>query len=184
MSAEPDYPLEVRTERLLLRRFAEADLDAWHRAVFADPDVMRFLPPRAPVPRGEMADRLRRINDHWVSHGFGVWGVVLPERDEVIGHCGLRSVEEWPGDVEVLYALGRPWWGNGYATEAARASVRLGFERLGLPRIVGFALPENAASRRVLEKAGMRLRGETRLFDLDLVWYSVAREGGTGAPAR
>lgn len=50
MSAEPGYPLEVRTERLLLRRFAEADLDAWHRAVFADPDVMRFLPSRAPVP--------------------------------------------------------------------------------------------------------------------------------------
>lgn len=94
----------------------------------------------------------------------------------MIGHCGLRAVDEWPGDVEVLYALGRPWWGKGFATEAARASVRLGFERLGLPRIVGFALPENAASRRVLEKAGMRLRGETRLFDLDLVWYSVERE--------
>lgn len=184
MSAEPSHAVEVRTPRLVLRRMTEGDLDEWHRAVFADPGVMRFLPPREPLPRDVMEERLRRLDEHWAEHGFGVWGVVLPERDEVIGHCGLRAVDEWPGDVEVLYALGRQWWGNGYATEAARASVRVGFERLRLPRVVGFVLPENAASRRVLEKAGMTLRGETRLFDLDLVWYAAEREAGSAPPAR
>jgi RimJ/RimL family protein N-acetyltransferase len=104
-----------------------------------------------------------------------VWAVVERETDALIGHCGLRYLED-TSDVELLYGLGRRFWGRGVATEAGRASLGYGFEQAGLSRIVALAKPENAASRRVMEKLGMTFEGEAHHFGLVAVRYAISRD--------
>src|SRR5436190_7169991 len=123
----------------------EADLAEWHRLVFSDPEVMRYLPSGVPVPMERTAEVHGRWEEAWATRGLAPWGLELLETGRLVGHCGLRHVEELPGEVEVLYALGREHWGAGYATEAAGASLRYGFDRVGLERILAFAMPPNGA---------------------------------------
>jgi ribosomal-protein-alanine N-acetyltransferase len=176
-AASPIESPRLETERLRLRRLVEADVEAWHRLVFSDPEVMRYLPSGVPVSRDRTRDVLRRFDEGWDLRGIAPWGVDLISTGELIGHCGLRHVDELPGEVEVLYALGRDHWGRGYATEGARAAVGFGFDRLGLERILAFAIPGNRASRRVMEKVGMTYQRRARLFGIDVVEYRIERSG-------
>ncbi len=98
---------------------------------------------------------------------------------EFIGFIGLAYHDGWPeGEhkTEVGWRLNRTHWGRGLATEGALASVRYGFEGLGLERIISITLPENAASRRVMEKAGLTYRGGTRWMGNNVVWYAIDRD--------
>ena len=90
---------------------------------------------------------------------------------EFIGDCGLVYVEGKGPEVEVAYHLTKEWWGRGLATEAARACLDYGFRELGLREIIAICFPEHVASRRVMEKAGMRYVGPARYYELDLVKY-------------
>jgi ribosomal-protein-alanine N-acetyltransferase len=95
-----------------------------------------------------------------------------------IGFVGLRYNEEWSeGEhkTEVGWRLDRAWWNRGLATEGALASLGYGFEVLELERIISFTVPENAASRRVMEKCDLVQQGETRWKGLDHVWYALDR---------
>ena len=112
-------------------------------------------------------------------------GVDLPLRasgggkgyGELIGRIGQLHHADWPEDHKgkVAWLLDRSRWGRGLATEGALASLRYGFEEAGLERVISIALPQNLASRRVMEKAGLTLRGERRWKDMDLVWYAIDR---------
>ena len=106
-----------------------------------------------------------------------MWAVEHRATGAFAGFVGLLHVENWPegGATEVGWRLKRSFWGRGLATEGARASLRYGFEVLDLERIISITLPENAASRRVMEKAGMTLRGETRWKGREVVWYDAER---------
>jgi RimJ/RimL family protein N-acetyltransferase len=156
----------LKTERLLLRPWrAAADLDAL-AAMNADAEVMRWVAPNRPLSRAESADLLDRIVRHWDEHGFGLWAVE-PRDGEAgcIGFAGLAIPSFLPAvlpAVEVGWRLAPAWWGRGYATEAARASVDFGFARLGLRRIVSVIEEHNARSLAVAERLGMR-RGADRL---------------------
>ena len=150
----------LETERLLLRPWRPAeDLDAL-AAINADPDVMRFVAPNRPLTRAETAGQLERFVAHWERHGFGLWAVVPRDGDgRAIGFAGLAIPSFLPQilpAVEVGWRLASGSWGRGYATEAARASVAFGFERLGLRSIVSVIEPGNVRSLRVAEKLGMR----------------------------
>ncbi|MCW5882339.1 MAG: GNAT family N-acetyltransferase [Anaerolineae bacterium] len=165
----------IETPRLILRRLTPADMDAYYEAVFADPDVMRYLAARRPLPRDAFEARIpAMLMDHWEQHGFGPWVVIRKTDDRLIGHAGLRY---WPDstEVEVLYALTPSTWGQGLATEAARASLRYGFDTLNLERIIAAAFAENVASRRVLAKCGMREVGPFTWRELELVRYECER---------
>ena len=150
----------LETERLLLRPWRPAeDLDAL-AAINADPDVMRFVAPNRPLTRAETADQLERFVAHWERHGFGLWAVVPRDGDgRAVGFAGLAIPSFLPQilpAVEVGWRLASAAWGRGYATEAARASVAFGFERLGLRSIVSVVEAGNVRSLRVAEKLGMR----------------------------
>jgi RimJ/RimL family protein N-acetyltransferase len=142
----------VTTERLRLRGFRAEDLPA-HRAAVDDDPAVTWAHTRIPL-----ADSLRRWADRlddWERQGFGMWIVEVAATGTVIGHAGLQRLEGGD-DVELGYYLGRAAWGQGYATEAARACLAHGFGAAGLRRIVAVVRTENEASRKVLGKLGFR----------------------------
>lgn len=165
----------IETARLLLRPLTPSDLDDYTRLIFADAEVMRYLPKRDLAPRERAARTLMVFAEHWSQHGLGAWAVTDKVTGEFMGHCGLGPVPE-AGEIEVLYSLGRIYWGQGIATEAARASVRFGFEHANLARLVAFAVPDNIGSRRVMEHLDFVYEKEAHYFGLDLVQYALARE--------
>lgn len=179
---------EIETDRLLLRRWRENDLDAYAR-ICADPEAMRYIT-GAPLTREQCETRIASFEKVWRERGFGMWAAEEKASGELIGRVGFVYHEDWPGDdkTEVGWLLDRSRWGEGFATEGARVSLRYGFEDLGLERIISFTYPANAASRRVMERAGLTLRGATRWRDLDVIWYAIDRrewEGGDqGQPSR
>jgi RimJ/RimL family protein N-acetyltransferase len=175
----------LETERLLLRPWRPAeDLDAL-AAVNGDPEVMRFVAPNRPLTRAETEAQLERFVAHWDEHGFGLWAVVPRRAPDArcIGFAGLAIPSFLPAvlpAVEVGWRLTAAAWGRGYATEAARASLAFGFERLALRSIVSIVDARNERSLRVCEKLGMR-PGPDRLHPLTrrrLRVMQVGREPG------
>jgi RimJ/RimL family protein N-acetyltransferase len=165
----------IETARLSLRRLRPTDMDDYYARIYADADVMRTLPAGKPISRAEFEARVPTFMvQHWMTHGFGPWAVIYKADGQCIGHCGLRY---WPEslDVEVLYALAKRYWHQGLATEAARASVRYGFQHLHLEHIIAAALVENHASRRVLEKIGMRYDSLFQFQGLTVAGYVLTR---------
>jgi RimJ/RimL family protein N-acetyltransferase len=143
----------IRTERLLLRRWGDSDREPF-AAMNTDPAVMEHL--QGPMSRERSDEFVDRIERHWDEHGWGLWAVEVPGAAPFIGYVGL-----WPagyvaeGMVEVGWRLASEHWGRGYATEAARESLRFGFEEVGLEEIVSFTVPQNERSRRVMDRIGL-----------------------------
>ena len=148
----------LRTERLLLRRFTMADVDNLV-SLDADPEVMRLLTGGRPTPREvverELLPALLEDYDRFAS--FGRWAAVECATGEFVGWFALRPPDAGSGDdVELGYRLRRSAWGKGYATEGSRALVDRAFAEAGVERVYAETMAVNAASRRVLEKAGLR----------------------------
>src|SRR5512136_1840579 len=91
---------ELETARLVLRRPAAADLDEWTRRIFADPDVMRYLPRRDLTPRERAERALQNFEKHWAQRGYGMWVMIDKANGRFLGHCGLNYLEE-TDEVEV-----------------------------------------------------------------------------------
>jgi RimJ/RimL family protein N-acetyltransferase len=166
---------ELETSRLLLRLWRKEDLDAYAR-ICADPEVTRYV--SGPLSRQESEEQVSRFVRHWEERGFGLWAVEHRASGAFIGFIGLLHQHDWPiGEhkTEVGWRLDRAFWGRGLATEGAQASVRYGFEELGLEGMISIIHPENMASRRVAEKAGLALRGEVRFRGYVSVWYVIDR---------
>jgi ribosomal-protein-alanine N-acetyltransferase len=161
----------IETERLILRRFTPDDLDELV-GLRADPQVMRYIGDQS---REKVSQRLQYYISHYEPHGFGMWAVVDKNTGKMIGWCGLIYLDETP-EVEIGYGVARDYWGRGLMTEAARACLRYGFESVGLERIVAVAMPENTASRRIMEKLGMRYEKMAHHYGHDLVYYAIGRD--------
>jgi ribosomal-protein-alanine N-acetyltransferase len=151
----PESGPELRTERLLLRRWRESDREPF-AALNADPEVMEHF---ARKLTREESDALVELNEkHFAEHGFSLWAVDVVATGSFAGFVGLmvpRFHADFTPAVEVGWRLAREHWGHGYATEAARAALGFGFDELLLEEIVSFAVPGNFRSRRVMERLGM-----------------------------
>jgi ribosomal-protein-alanine N-acetyltransferase len=148
-------PRELRTERLLLRRWRREDREPF-AAMNADPRVMEFFP--ALLSRAESDARVDRIETHFEQHGFGLWAVEIAGVTPFAGFIGL-SIPSFEAHftpcVEAGWRLAAEHWGRGYAPEGARAALAFGFDSLGLGQIVSYTATSNLRSRRVMEKIGM-----------------------------
>jgi RimJ/RimL family protein N-acetyltransferase len=147
--------VELRTSRLLLRPWRDADVAAYAE-LSADPAVMEFL--RPVTEPGAAEAWAARVRSHWRQHGFGQWVVEIPGGASLIGVVGLSRISyevHFTLAVEVAWRPARAHWGRGYASEAAHAAVDYGFNTLGLPEIVAITVPANLRSRRVMERLGM-----------------------------
>jgi RimJ/RimL family protein N-acetyltransferase len=148
-------PVELRTDRLLLRGWRAAD-----RAIFAgmnaDGRVMAHFP--RVLAAAESNALVDRIEEHFTQHGFGLWAVDVPDVAPFIGFVGLtvpRFTTHFTPCVEVGWRLDPRYWDRGYATEGGRAALAFGFGDLQLQEIVSFTVPGNHRSRRVMERLGM-----------------------------
>lgn len=163
----------VETARLRLRMFTPEDLDAMCE-ITSDPEVMRYIGAGVPLSQDETEANLRNIVSAFRRRGFGRWALEKKAGGRMVGYCGLSLGLEEVG-VELAYMLARPEWGTGLATEAGRACLRYGFERLGVESIAGLTMHDNWKSRRVLERVGMKYVRDARFHGFDCVWYSLAR---------
>lgn len=150
----------LTTPRLLLRPWRESDV-APFAALNADAEVMRYFP--APLSEADSRLLYQRIRARFDELGFGFWAVEVPGELDFAGFVGLSQPAfeaRFTPCVEIGWRLARAAWGRGFATEGARAALHFGFEELGLPEIVSFTTIDNAPSRRVMERLGMRQDGE------------------------
>lgn len=142
----------LRTERLVLREWRDEDLEPF-AALNADPEVMQYFP--APLTRADSDAGVERVRAHFAREGFGLWALETATAP-FIGFAGLARPAFMPGVVEIGWRLARRHWGQGFATEAATAAARWGFEALALPEIVAFVVPINLRSQRVMSRIGMQ----------------------------
>lgn len=146
---------EIETDRLLLRRWRDADREPFAR-MNADPAVMEHFPAR--LSRTESDRFIDNVELHFEVHGFSLWAAEVRATGAFIGFIGLavpRFEASFTPCVEIGWRLDAAQWGRGLATEGARAVARYAFENLGLEEIVSFTTAGNVRSRRVMEKLGM-----------------------------
>jgi RimJ/RimL family protein N-acetyltransferase len=149
----------LETERLLLREFTADDVDLIVE-LDADPEVRRYVDRPEPTTWEQAAEGISRFHDFYAqSSGFGFWAAHEKATGAFIGWFHFHPSREDSHETALGYRLKRAYWGRGYATEGSRALIRRGFEQLGVQTVIATALEDNAASRRVMEKAGLRLVG-------------------------
>lgn len=179
----PAAPTVLETPRLLLRPFRADDLDPY-AALCADPEVMRYVGDRGVLSREDAWRQMAMLAGHWQLRGFGMWAVEERETGAFVGRVGLHYPEGWPGR-EIAWALARPFWGRGYAMEAARAALGEAFGRLGWPRVISLIDPRNIRSVRLAARLGGRLEGEATVRGHSVAVYAVERSarGSSTAPS-
>lgn len=150
----------LETQRLLLRHFVMSDLDNLF-SFYSDPEVIKYIPD-APRTYEEAKEELEWfMNGHPKFPELGLWATIYKETDEFIGRCGLIpwTIDE-KREVEVAFALSKNYWGQGLATEVARALVNYSFDQLQLSRLICLIEHGNQASIRVATKIGMTIEKE------------------------
>ncbi|MFB6821098.1 GNAT family N-acetyltransferase [Streptomyces virginiae] len=154
---------EIRTPRLLLRRWTDDDLVPLSE-INADPEVMRWIGEGEPLDLDRTAEDIERWEEEWDEEGFGIFAVELLGSGELIGAVGLSIPEHLPEalpDAEITWRLGRQYWGQGYASEAAQATLEFALQDRGLDRVVAINRAGNEDSENVIRKLGMVLERDT-----------------------
>jgi RimJ/RimL family protein N-acetyltransferase len=168
---------DLYTDRLILRMFAESDLDAY-AAMCADAEVMRYLGDGQPMSRADSWRSMALVIGHWQLRGYGLWAVEERQGGELIGRIGCWNPDGWPG-FEVGWVLRRQSWGQGFAMEAAQASMRFAFEQLNQPHVISLIRPGNERSIRVAERLGEKLEGRTDVKGHEALIYGISRADWT-----
>lgn len=177
----------IRTPRLLLRELELSDASALFR-IYQDPQVMRFMGPPPASVEEERANIERHRRQSYEPYGYGLWGTVLRETGAIIGRCGLlRTQIDSHMETELSFLLDRDHWGQGYASEAARAILAAAGRRFEIDRVVAVIHPENIASLTAIERLGFayerdvpyRNFGRVRLYALE----GLRRAGATSSTA-
>ena len=145
----------IETERLRLRAFKGGDLEPYAE-MYADDLFVRYLSGKT-LTKEQTWENMAIILGHWSLLGYGIWAIERLGTGELVGRAGLLNLPGWP-DVEVCWALSPKFWGNGYATEAAKASINWAFREAGIHRLISLIHPENRRSEAVALRLGERFR--------------------------
>ena len=159
---------------MILRPLEHADAEVLLR-IYQTDGILRYFPPSIPSTLEKIQQFIVRQQQHWDSHGYGHWGLVPSGENQIIGWAGLQFLPEL-NETEVGYLLDKSYWGKGFATEAARASIEFGFENCRLDHVIALVAPENLASRRVVEKCNLTYTETIHLWDMDLMRHIRVHE--------
>lgn len=168
----PEYR-SIKTARLALRPLKQTDGRVLHQ-IYQSEGVLRYFPNPAPPDLDKVLRFIAAEQAHWEKFGYGNWGILPEGESDIIGWAGLQYLAELD-ETEVGFLLDRPWWGKGYATEAAKASIRFGFEHCGLDHIIALVHPDNLASQRVIEKCEMHYVDRLHLWGIELMRHRIDR---------
>ena len=170
MAKNREFPTTT-TSRLTLRPFTPADAVPLHR-ILNQPNIMQYFPTTSAPDMERVENLIERQIAQWKEHALGWWAVVPHGQDELIGWNGLQYLPE-TDEVEVGYLLSQPFWGQGFATEGAKAALEYGFVALGLKQIIGLTHPENTASQNVLKKCGLEFTYQAEYFGIQVFRFSL-----------
>jgi ribosomal-protein-alanine N-acetyltransferase len=159
----------IETNRLCLRPLAQTDFESLC-LLDGDPIVRSFFPEGVLNPN-QIQQELQRHLLNWQNKGFGIFAMIHRDTQTFIGRCGFNQLHS--GTIELGYLLLPAYWGQGYATEAAKAVLNWGLGCLPADEIVGFAPTAHAASKRVLEKCGMVFDHFGAYRDVPCTFYKV-----------
>jgi len=161
----------MRTSLLKLRLLEFADAEVLHN-IYQTEGVLRYFPTTTPPPLERVERFIDNQKEHWDKYGYGNWGILPDGEKQIAGWAGLQFLPDLD-ETEVGYLLDKPFWGRGFATEAAGASLGFGFEQCNLEHIIALVHPENLASRRVIEKCGMTYVDTIHLWGIDLMRHRL-----------
>jgi ribosomal-protein-alanine N-acetyltransferase len=167
------FPQSIETQRMRLNRWRPCDAVAF-RPIAQDPLVMRYVNNGEPWSDAKVRDFIACQMRHIAQDGFCFWKIQRKPDGRLIGLCGLQALRlgsRW--EVEIGWWLTPPNWGRGLACEAAGAVMREALKIVDTDRIVAIAIPENYASRRIMQKIGMRYERNIRHRGFDVVLYGT-----------
>src|SRR5215467_8829664 len=159
----------LTTDRLRLRAFRASDLDAY-AAMRGNPEVVRYLGTGRTSARVEVWLMMAAFLGQWALRGYGVWACEKIDRGAFIGSVGIFHPLDWP-ELEIIYSLDRPFWQQGFATEAASAARNWLFAHFPLPRVASLIRPDNHASKRVVEKLDAICEGTYERHGAAYEWW-------------
>lgn len=168
----------LETERLHLREIVKEDLDPLY-AILSDPETMSYYP--APYSRNDTESFINKNIERYKTIGCGLWAIILKSENKFIGDCGI-TIQDIDGvDAhEIGYHLHIDYWGNGYATEAAKAVKYYGFNTLKLKKLYSYMAADHLPSRSVAERNGMTIEktfNNPRNRHLPTIVYSILNGG-------
>jgi ribosomal-protein-alanine N-acetyltransferase len=161
----------VRTSRLTLRPLLSTDAEVLYDINQVE-GVLQYFPNPKPPPLDSVKRFITRQEIHWSDYNYGNWGVLPQGEQQIIGWAGLQYLPE-TNEVEVGFLLNRSYWGHGFATESALASLEFGFQQLNIDQIIALVHPENKASINVIEKCGMSWVDQKMYFGINLLRYCI-----------
>ena len=165
----------LETERLYLREIQNTDFNDLFR-MNSDPVIMKYVGDGSTRNHEQMIKELDMLISHYRRKpGLGIWATILKETDTFVGASGLVYYDN-TSEIEVGYRMLKEYWNRGYATEASLGLLRYGFETLKLCKIVSSAHVENVASRRVMEKIGMKYIDDRVQYSCLQAYYEIRRD--------
>lgn len=162
---------ELHTKRLILRRFNKDDLNDYYN-ILKQEKVSRWLGSGKRKNFDDVKNIMESFENHWVKNNYGVWAVINKENNKLIGHCGVKNIDN-TNDIELLYAFDSTSWGHGYATESAKAVIEFVKSQLKLSKLVALAYPDNEKSCNVIKKLGFKYKSEGKYFGVNLSYYEL-----------
>lgn len=168
----------IETDRLILRDFLESDVEGMYE-LDSNPEVHRYLGNNPIKEINQIPPIIQFVRQQYEENGIGRWAVIEKKTNAFIGWSGLKLVKETRNQqsnyYDVGYRLIQKYWGQGYATESALASLNYGFGEMNLETICAAAQAENMASNKVLQKCGLKLINQ--YFENDVLenWYQITQ---------
>jgi ribosomal-protein-alanine N-acetyltransferase len=163
----------LETDRLYLREYKDDDVAGLHE-IFSDVETMKYY--QAPFSIEETQGWIKRNQKRYMDDSFGLWAVCLKETTKLIGDCGLvKQNVDGRTEVEIGYHINKYYWSKGFASEAAKACMEYGFDKLGLHKLISIIDPKNMASIRVAEKIGFTKEKESYIFGKNHCIYSDSK---------
>lgn len=163
----------LHTTHLILRPIVPADTTVFYR-IYQTEGVLQYFPNPKPPPIEKVERFVIYQQTHWEKYGYGNWGLQTKDTSELIGWAGLQFLPD-TNETEVGYLLDKPFWGQGYATEAARASLEFGFKHFDFPAIIALVHPDNLASLKVASKCGLTIVERKVYWGIELVRHVLKR---------